>query len=95
MKLDGDEVAVGDKVYDLSRGIGSVVEIRDTGFMVRFANKIMLVSDQGVITRRSIRTVYWHNPIIVTPAKKEYHWAEQQRALRLWTDFVKSMPPCQ
>lgn len=74
--LDGELVVVGDRVYDMVWGPGVVAQLQLSGnFVVRFAGtRTSTYTSAGVNTRYPGRTLYWRDPIIVTPVKDEARW---------------------
>lgn len=91
MDMDGDVVLVGDTVFDVLFGTGTVTELLvDDRFRVKFPNKNqpMTYSTTGIGVRYSERTLYWHDPVITIPFKSEPKWL----ALRpVVTDLVNSL----
>jgi len=88
IQLDGYPVVIADSVYDTARGVGVVVGLRDDCFEVRFGNRIVVFTSSGKASRSSHRTLFWHNPFVVTPAKHADDWDKQRQALRVFTEFV-------
>ena len=72
MRLDGEDIIVGDSVYDLGFGSGKVIEVGDK-IRVRFNSLKQTFSYDGRGMRRAVkmRQLYFHNPIIAVPAKDD------------------------
>lgn len=79
LQLDGTELKLGDRVYDLSNGYGEVSDITASDFTVLFANKRRLTFDSGGLLR-GVRRVFWHDPLILAPPKDVAEW---QHLIRL------------
>ncbi|WP_333679886.1 hypothetical protein [Dyella sp.] len=79
MKLDGYDVEAGDPVYDLFHGEGRVKSVTADGHaVVVFGGRFMTYDDRG-IGQHGRRSLYWHNPILLTPMKDEAAWNLQRR----------------
>jgi hypothetical protein len=77
MIMDGDTVNVGDKVYDVFYGDGTVSELLvDNRARVIFRTKPygLVFGDNGVGVRYTQRTLYWHDPILMAPPKNVRLW---------------------
>ncbi len=80
--MDGDEVAVGDRLYDICLGAGEVTQMLTAGrFSVRFLGdgREQAFTGDGMSPRSHIRTLYWHDPVIVVPRKSDARWDELKR----------------
>lgn len=71
--LDGTELNLRDRVYDLTNGYGEVTDITVDFFTVVFTNRRRLTFDDGG-TIRGIRRVFWHDPLILAPPKDAAEW---------------------
>jgi len=91
IQMDGFDVMLNDRVFDMARGYGTVVEVRNDSFVVRFGNRLAAFSPAGVAARRSERTLYWHDPRVVVPAKNANDWDRQRQAIKVFTDYVASI----
>lgn len=71
MQLDGEAVLVGDQVYDLVRGEGVVRELITAAdmFSVQFPNGRRFTYNQAGASAGGVRTLFWSNPVVFTPAK--------------------------
>jgi len=69
--LDDDQVHVGDSVYDIvMQATGIVEDVRpDGGFTVRIGSKRMVYQLDGYYMQT--KRVYWRNPVIMIPRKKD------------------------
>ena len=74
--LDGYELNKGDSVYDVALGAGVVKLLTDAGGVtVEFGlGRVGSYGPGGVSRRFQNRTLYWHNPIVVTPDKPAARW---------------------
>ena len=74
--LDGEAVGVGDSVYDMVWGPGTVAQLHVSGnFVVRFAGtRTATFTSAGVNTRYPGRTLFWRDPIVAVPTKDEARW---------------------
>lgn len=78
-ELDGYEVNLGDTVFDVVYGMGTVKELLADGrFRVYFAGKNRFVygSDGRRVDAKTRRTLYWHDPVIAVPAKDDISWTK-------------------
>ena len=75
--LDGYDVNIGDKVFDVAHGIGDVMEMLvEDRFRVRFATGQYFAYDStGTTKRYPRRTLYWHDPVISLPHKDDTKWS--------------------
>lgn len=74
--LDGYNVNVGDSVFDMVWGAGTVEQIMVSDrFTVRFGPaRVGVFSSSGVNARYSGRTLFWKNPVLVPPTKDDRRW---------------------
>lgn len=90
-KLDGDDVNLGDQVFDIVYGTGEVVELKVEGrFRVRFAgNKFFVFDGNGVRADAKNRTLYWHDPVLVVPMKDDINWVQARGLCRAMIDKLR------
>ena len=85
MKLHGHVIAAGDAVYDMVDGLLRVVDVYPTAFAVRLKNGTFRTYDStGLAKNRGRPTLFWHNPIVMSPHKDANMWALQR------TNIVKA-----
>lgn len=93
--LHGEPVAIGDRVFDVSatRGIGTVASITSVGIEVQFQTgpRVIYKSD-GAQTGKVRPTLFWRDPILVTPRKNERGWHHQKMALDAIRKIVSGEP---
>ena len=92
--MDSDEIVLGDRVYDVLYGNGTVREILVEGrFRVQFDGKktMKTYAGTGIGVRYSKRTLFWHDPLFGAPPKDESRWHAFRpivvgliESLRLW-----------
>lgn len=76
--LDGSEVKLGDSVYVVALGSGTVTAVSaDGGFSVKIGNSTFSIRADGYVG--NVKKVYWHDPKVIVPPKD----------LHLWTTFQK------
>jgi hypothetical protein len=76
--MDGAQVNVGDAVYDVILGTGTVTELTlDNRIKVRFSGvgREGTFTSGGVSGRWNARTLYWRDPVLVAPLKSDAEWA--------------------
>lgn len=94
MQLDGDEIEVGDRVYDTYLGDGIVKTITpDTRIVVVFAGTRMFTYDARGISTTGRKTLYWHNPVFMIPRKNEIQWDYQKKLCKVISDFMHHNQP--
>lgn len=72
--INNENVSVGDRVYDVTQGMGEVVDTTFNEIAVRFDNGVRIAFDnKGYYA--GVRRLYWHNPIVVEPPKDNRLWA--------------------
>lgn len=94
MLMDGYEVAVGDRVFDLTNQWGTVEQLLvDNRFVVVFSEgttyRRITYSTSGISSRFRARTLYWHDPILVAPAKPDTGWLKIQQVCRAVIDALR------
>lgn len=91
MKLHGENVVVGDDVFDVSinRGTGTVASISQRGIEVAFGLVRVFYASNGVQSGRGRATLFWHDPVFVIPRKKEEHWSLQRKLATDINDGLK------
>ena len=80
--ISKENVAVGDRVYDLTQGVGTVLDTTFNDISVRFDNGVRITFDHTG-NYGGVRRLYWHNPIVVEPPKDN----------KLWTTLVACVTP--
>lgn len=71
--LDGYPVNIGDVVYSLGVGTGTVTAVNaDGGFSVKHGNGEVYYRDGGYIGNK--KRVYWADPLIIVPPKDRRVW---------------------
>jgi len=78
VNMDGDAVHVGDQVYDLVYGVGTVAELLDSRFVVSYASssRRLTYNGSGIKGTSSVRTTCWRDPVLVAPAKNDVSWSK-------------------
>ena len=94
MQMDGYSVQINDRVFDTQYGWGVVEQhLVDNRFVVGFtvgAKYLRHVySTTGVGTRFKTRTLFWHDPIIVVPAKPDNGWLKIQQLCRAVVETLR------
>lgn len=81
MTLHGEEVELGDLVYDVSvnRGPGEVVETGGNMLTVSFRGRVRKqFHSNGKQMGADMVTLFWHNPIFTNPQKNEISFQDQR-----------------
>jgi hypothetical protein len=76
LTLDGSPVVIGDAVFDVVFGAGTVRQVSDTRITVLFANQpARTYAGNGVSTVLQARTLYWADPMqsLPPPLKDAQH----------------------
>lgn len=75
-RMDGEVVNVGDVVYDLLFASGKVTALPTPGTMrVTFTDgRTHTYTQDGKRARVNARTLYWRDPLVVTPQKSDAQW---------------------
>lgn len=87
--LDSENIEVGNQVYDVVFGNGTVSQTRiDGSFVVSFAGrgKLIVYSAAGKSRHNNMRTLYWHNPIVLIPMKAEASWVKLGKMFKALAD---------
>lgn len=71
--ISNENVAVNDRVYDLTQGLGTVVDTTFNEIAVRFDNGVRISFD-STGHYAGVRRLYWHNPVVVEPTKDNRLW---------------------
>lgn len=71
MILDKDTVVVGDTLYHLTLGYGTVQTIRDGTARIKMqrGGGIINMGENGTV--RGTKVFYWGSPILITPRKNQ------------------------
>lgn len=68
MLLDGDEIAVGDRLFHLSAGYGTVETIAHNNVRVRMdSGGVLNMSENGYVGFRKL--FFWYAPLMLMPRK--------------------------
>lgn len=88
--IDGYNVNVGDTVYIIGVGRGTVSSIADDGsFSVKVGRGVQHFSDGGMVG--NTRRVYWHDPVIMNPPKDINLWNTTKNAAAYMKDLIASL----
>lgn len=91
-KLNGESVAIGDVVYDVIQGYGTVLDTTFNEIAVRFHNGIRITFDpEGRYA--GVRRLYWHDPVLIEPAKDKKLWGSLQGILLIVYDYLRKQNP--
>lgn len=71
--LHNHPISVGDKVYDLVHGFGSVTSASST-LMADFGGMQYAFDANGFSRRTGRQTLFFHNPVAVIPPKDKVKW---------------------
>lgn len=71
--INNENVSIGDRVYDLTQGNGTVIDTTFNEIAVRFDNGVRIAFD-STGHYGGVRRLYWHNPIVVEPPKNNSLW---------------------
>lgn len=80
MQLDGDNVLVGDLIFDILLGInGTVTIVTGSNYTVDFgAGRRLTYHQNGKVA--NVRRAYWRDPVMFAPRKVEPRWAQMTQA---------------
>ena len=71
--ISNENVAIGDTVYDVTQGSGTVVSTMFNSIQVKFKNGVSInYDDTGHYA--GVRRLYWHNPVVLEPPKDRALW---------------------
>lgn len=88
--IDGYNVNVGDTVFILGVGRGTVSSISDDGsFSVKVGRGIQHFADGGMVG--NVRRVYWHDPVLFNPPKDANLWNTTRNAAAYMRDLIASL----
>ena len=90
MLLDTDLILPGDNVFDTVLGYGEIIETSDGLATAKFGCKYKQFNSSGVMPRASIRTVFWHSPLLVHPPKDSVMWGLQKKFLDNSVEFLNA-----
>jgi len=93
MKLHGEKIVAGDKVYDLLEGYGFVMRTGGV-ILVSFGNNVYEYSAEGkrlgTTPNRFKPLLYWRSPIVMIPPKDDSKWEKMIKMFRdtykIWKD---------
>lgn len=88
-RLDGEFISIGDSVFDIINGSGTVIDSTNTALTVRFTNnrKMNFTTDGKY---NGTRRIFWHNPIIVAPDKDGAVWSATTTAVVGLVQFLNA-----
>lgn len=91
-RLDGEFIDIGDTVFDIINGPGTVIDSTKSAITVRFNNnRKMDFTPTGMYNKT--RRIFWHNPIILAPEKDGAAWQGLVTAIAGLTNYVKATKP--
>lgn len=71
--INGENVSVGDKVYDVTQGYGDVISTMYDNIQVHFKTGVRISFD-STGHYAGVRRLYWHNPVVIEPSKDNHLW---------------------
>lgn len=88
----GDTVEQGDSLYDLIDGPVRVISVSESGIRCVKGgnpNSVRSYSFDGILSgRRQVRTLYWHNPVLIEPRKGGSTFDAQAKAIGLLAALI-------
>lgn len=78
--ISNENAVVGDRVYDIVQGYGQIVDTAFDDIVVRFDSGIRITFDKDG-NYGGVRRLYWHNPIVIEPAKDNRLWQTMRDCL--------------
>lgn len=90
--MDGSPVIKGETVYDTAFGVGVVSTLLpDKTFVVKFLDGRQAgYALNGTTNRFNVRTLYWHNPVVIAPPKETKNWDILIEAVKaIYTAVIK------
>lgn len=69
MNFNNFPVLVGDKVFDINRGYGTVIQVTETLFEVEFKNVRIFFDSDGIQKSKPLQTLFWDKPFVIPPKK--------------------------
>lgn len=90
MKLDDENIIVGDRVFDISinRGYGIVTTIFENSIEVKFERFKGVYDSRGYQTGKNWKTLFWNKPLIIAPTKDEGMWSKKQKLVEDFMSIV-------
>jgi hypothetical protein len=88
MELHNETVFLNDRVYDIVRNYGTVVQITANMIEVQFPQMKVSYDTLGVQRGKSTVTLYWDKPYILAPVKNSDHWTEKKKKFDAILDIV-------
>lgn len=90
MKLDNDNIFVGDRVFDISinRGYGIVTTVYENSIEVKFERFKGLYDEKGFQFGKNWKTLFWNKPLVVAPSKDEVLWSKKQELVESFMSIV-------
>lgn len=68
VKLDGDEVSVGNTLYDsVSGATAKVVEVSSSNMALSEKGHVFAVAEDGYLN--GVKRFWWHNPVLFVPRR--------------------------
>jgi len=91
MRFHGDDLLLGDRVYDVSanRGWGTVISVSEGKFQVRFATFSVNYDTNGVQQGHPRVTLYWSPPLVIIPRKRDSHTFKKNELVQRFLDTVR------
>lgn len=94
MKLQDQDIFVGDKVYDLIEGFGTVTHVLDIEVVVRFSSTSSYSYNEagkrtGNTPNRFPVFLFWNNPVFMLPLKDDDKWDMAKDLLRNMYETLK------
>jgi hypothetical protein len=87
MQLDGYDIYVSDKVYDLQLKQWAVVkEVRENSFIAAVKNTTHTYFTGGL--RNDRKAAFWHEPLLIIPPKDVGKWNAESKA---YTQIVSAV----
>ena len=69
MNFNNAPVLVGDKVFDINRGYGNVIQVSEALFEVEFKTVRLFFDSDGIQKGKTFQTLFWEKPFVIPPRK--------------------------
>jgi hypothetical protein len=79
MLLHNEPVVLHDRVYDLNRFYGRVVQITGNSIEVQFPQSKVMYDETGTQRGKPVVTLFWDTPYILAPAKDTGIWTDKKK----------------
>ena len=90
MQFDNETLYLDDRMFDITRGYGKVIQLKENILELDFQGRKVAYTLEGVQRGKTYRTLFWDVPYILAPSKNEAHWTVKREKFNAIVAILKN-----